>query len=552
MAATIKQSLRDQLSLTIRQRLGEDTSVTKQVMQPLSRLSPQEVRAQNHGRLNYPRTPLVDCYQSEINDALMLLQTGNYREAGRISQLALASDGWVSGVFGTFTASITSLPRKFLGDPEILRDLSQGYAGLKGDPRSLFDVIVRPSVFSSMLVDARMLGVSVAELVWLPDLDYPIVARLDPQFLQLDRYSNTWFYRTDTSQPLEITPGDGRWILLTPGGASEPWNGGIWAAVARDYARKNEALLNLDAWQRKHASPIRVGQTAQGSTAVDYEDYLEQMIEWSGVNTSVVLPPGWTLDLKETNGQGYAAYAKTVEMANESLTVAIVGQLLTVTGGQGFSNGEVGLTVRGDLTKRYADDFGNGFSEQLLPYVVAAKYGSVDRPVAFVMETDPPKDKSAVAKAMSDSAAAIKAVVEATELAKSANLNAYSPDITELQRQFGIPEAEVQTAVEVVKAVEAKPEPDSVAPVAAPAADEAAKVADTALNGAQVSSLLEIIGQVVAGQLPRETAVQIICMAFNKTPEQADTLLGPVGQGFTATPAGAPAGAPAPAVPQQV
>lgn len=547
MAATIKQSLKDQLSLTIRQRQGEDTSITKQLMQPLSRLSPQEVRAKNSGRLNYPRTQLVDVYQEEVNDALQLLnQTGNYREAGRISQLALASDGWVSGVFGTFTASITSLPRKFLGDPEILRDLSQGYAGLKGDPRSLFDVIVRPSVFSSMLVDARMLGVSVAELVWLPDLDYPIVARLDPQFLQLDRYSNTWFYRTDTGQSLEVIPGDGRWILLTSGGASEPWNGGIWAAVARDYARKSEALLNFQNWQRKHASPIRVGQTAQGSTAVDYEDYLEQMIEWSGTNTSVVLPPGWTLDLKETNGQGYAAYAKTVEMSNESLTVAIVGQLLTVTGGQGFSNGEVGLTVRGDLTKRYANDIANAFSEQLLPYVVAAKYGSVDRPVALVLETSPPKDKSAVAKAMSDSAAAIKAVVEASELAKQAGLNAYKPDITELQRQFGIPEAEVQTVIAAVEAVEAKPDPESVAPVAAPApaADEAAKVADTALNGAQVSSLLEIISQVVAGQLPRETAVQIICLAFNKTPEQADTLLGPVGQGFTATP---PAAAPAPA-----
>jgi phage-related protein (TIGR01555 family) len=79
---------------------------------------------------------------------------------------------------------------------------------------------------------------------------------------------------------------------------------------------------------------------------------------------------------------------------------------------------------------------------------------------------------------------------------------------------------------------------DPNAPPADPAAQadipEGARVKDpaTALNGAQVSALLEIVAQVVDERLPRESAVAIILAAFPLTPAQADKILGPVGKGF--------------------
>lgn len=62
--------------------------------------------------------------------------------------------------------------------------------------------------------------------------------------------------------------------------------------------------------------------------------------------------------------------------------------------------------------------------------------------------------------------------------------------------------------------------------------DGSGKVQDTALNGAQVASLLEIIKTVATGDMPRETGVQIIVTAFDLTEEEADELMGPVGAGF--------------------
>jgi len=61
-------------------------------------------------------------------------------------------------------------------------------------------------------------------------------------------------------------------------------------------------------------------------------------------------------------------------------------------------------------------------------------------------------------------------------------------------------------------------------------------VAAVTLNGAQVSSLLEIIQSVSTGLLPRDTALQIISMAFNLSTEKADLVLGSVGRGFEPDP----------------
>lgn len=52
------------------------------------------------------------------------------------------------------------------------------------------------------------------------------------------------------------------------------------------------------------------------------------------------------------------------------------------------------------------------------------------------------------------------------------------------------------------------------------------------LNGAQVTAMLSIINQVSAGQIPRETAVNMMTTAFPIDATQASAILGKVGKGF--------------------
>jgi len=58
------------------------------------------------------------------------------------------------------------------------------------------------------------------------------------------------------------------------------------------------------------------------------------------------------------------------------------------------------------------------------------------------------------------------------------------------------------------------------------------QVEDTALNGAQVSSMVEIVQSVAASQLPRDSAVQIIIHAFQLDQAAAERILGSAGKGF--------------------
>lgn len=60
----------------------------------------------------------------------------------------------------------------------------------------------------------------------------------------------------------------------------------------------------------------------------------------------------------------------------------------------------------------------------------------------------------------------------------------------------------------------------------------AERAADTALNGAQVASLLDIVERVATGAIPRETGINLITAAFPLSEDQAERLMGAVGRGF--------------------
>lgn len=102
------------------------------------------------------------------------------------------------------------------------------------------------------------------------------------------------------------------------------------------------------------------------------------------------------------------------------------------------------------------------------------------------------------------------------------------------------PEEPVAAQAGVPVAVEADEGPPPDAAAVFPAAQagviasEGKSLAQVTLNGAQIDSALSIVQQVVANQLPRETALGMLQIAFNLSADQAELFLGPVGKGFEA------------------
>ena len=111
----------------------------------------------------------------------------------------------------------------------------------------------------------------------------------------------------------------------------------------------------------------------------------------------------------------------------------------------------------------------------------------------------------------------VDAEVAATEAAHAASQSIVSDAITKLDPVDEAPELTLDD--------------DAMGPAA---------VSDTALNGAQVASMVEIVEKVAAGSLPRGAARAIIMRAFAVDAAGADDILGDAGQGFTPTTSPAP------------
>lgn len=95
-----------------------------------------------------------------------------------------------------------------------------------------------------------------------------------------------------------------------------------------------------------------------------------------------------------------------------------------------------------------------------------------------------------------------------------------------------------------------EPDPDQPAAPGVDATGKSTDVQATALNGAQVAALVGVVRSVAAGEIPRESGIEIVMVAVQVDRARAAALIGP--EKFDATPKPVPppfGGAPAPAQP---
>lgn len=82
----------------------------------------------------------------------------------------------------------------------------------------------------------------------------------------------------------------------------------------------------------------------------------------------------------------------------------------------------------------------------------------------------------------------------------------------------------------------AAPAPDNVIPInGKPAVPAGEDIQKTALNGAQISSMIEIVRQVAAKEIPRESGVQLLIQSIQISQAEAEAIIGSAGQGFEPT-----------------
>ena len=409
----------------------------------------EDARERFGGNLSPLPTTRTRWYLADLEEAEHAADRGQLGLAAQLTR-ATMRDGIVSGAMSTCTGGLVRLPKKFRGRAEYVEALQTGVE----EARSVFDEMLPPSELEKLVADGRMLGVGVGEFQQVIGRDYPVFIRLNPEFLVYYWQENRWYYRSLIGL-LPITPGDGRWVLHTPGGRSAPWQWGLWRSVGRAYIRKDHAGLHEDNWIAKLANPARVAVAPQGSSEDDRQSFFRRVMAW-GINTVFSLTPGWDVKLLESNGRGYESFADREQRCNSEIIIAICGQTVTTDGGTGFANADVHKSVRADITQAMADTLAHTVNTQCLPQFLLSRFGEEALYDGVVVEWDvtPPKDKTSEANAMQTVANAIKSLDEALAT------RGLEVDADRVLAQFGIPTRERTTP-----ALPAETMPSNVVPI---------------------------------------------------------------------------------------
>lgn len=365
-------------------------------------------------------------YLADLEAAMFAADTGDLSHAARLCR-SMRKDGVLSGLLSTTSGGLVRLPKRFSGRDDIVQSL-QGRGGV----RSVFDEMFPASELELMAADGELLGVSVGEMRPVQGRAYPVLVRLDPEFLRYVWNENQWYYLSVAGR-IPITPGD-RWILHTRGGRVAPWQNGLWHALGRAWINKEHALLHKANWEAKLANPARAAYTPNGATDPQRAGFLQKLIAW-GVNTVFELPAGWDVKIIESNGRGWESFKDTIEWAEREYMIALAGQVVTVTGGTGFANADVHKSIRADLIEARADALAYTINTQGIPAWVVENFGedALDESGCVEWDTTPPRDLAVEAQAMVQVATALAQLTVA--------LQPYGKrlDIGEIAKRFALP-----------------------------------------------------------------------------------------------------------------
>jgi hypothetical protein len=386
-----------------------------------------QIREAFGGNLTPPPITKTRWYMAQLEQAIEQADGGDLSSAAQLYR-ALRKDGVISGLLSTCTDGLVRLPKRFYGDPEQIRELEP-----RNGSRSVFDEMCPPGELALLAADGRVLGVGVAELRDVPGRDYPVLRRLDPQWLIYRWSENRWYYQS-VAGLLPITPGDGRWVLHCPNGPSAPWQFGIWQALGRSWIVKEHAIQGRQNYSSKLANAARAVKSPAGATQENRAGFFQRVLAW-GYSTVLELPPGYEVEIIESNGRGHEVFGSEITTSDNDNMIALAGQVVTTTGGTGFANANIHQAIRFDIIQSIADALAYTINTQVLPQWVIVHYGegAIETRAQVEWDVAPPKERTAEATSLNTAAQALKAWQEV--LASSGR----SIDIAAYAQRFGVP-----------------------------------------------------------------------------------------------------------------
>ena len=342
---------------------------------------------------NDHRAPSARAFPSDawtldlIRQAEVAADTGNLRWAAELCDAIQGDDRvkaarlQLAGLFGlplAFEDGVGRLRRRAKRALEVEEDWWSAFSD-----ESLLD----------LLMWGVTLGVGLAHVTWTEQRGrfVPRLTVWHPRALRWDPWAAAWKVRLFDGSEIAITPGDGAWVLFTPGAEGEPWKHGAWRAIARWWRAKRYALGD---WGKhsEQASGIKVATTEDG-TDTDRTKLATDLMGVGG-DAALALPPGWDLKQLSVASSTVDVFDRLIDAADDAITLALLGQNLTteVKGGS-YSAASVHETVSRAVLAGLASSLATTLREQVLVPWAVYNFGSADVAPWPAWDLSPPTDR---------------------------------------------------------------------------------------------------------------------------------------------------------------
>lgn len=284
------------------------------------------------------------------------------------------------------------------------------------------------SEMGKLLTWFRMLGVAVGTLdyyrkngEWLPKLRV-----LNPQFLywdesEIDPQTGLYgvFRYESRSGTVTVTPGDGKWVLLSDG--RESWMRCGVRALAQTWLVKQYTVRDWARYNERHGLPIVKAVVPAFAAADDKQNFLED-IKAIGSDTTALLPgfmneqgAGFDLELLEAMDGSWESFRETIERCDRKFQIYFLGtntnELIGTAGSRNTSESgrSISMQKAQELLQRVVGDL----REQLIIPALRANSTSLDPDMApwprWLVEGDEDLEKrAATAKAFGDALISLK------------------------------------------------------------------------------------------------------------------------------------------------
>jgi hypothetical protein len=395
------------------------------------------VRLAQRGTLvQLPTRTVTQWTPASVRGALLDADSGQLARPADLVE-AIMGDDRVQGVLSTRTHGLLGLPLAFQGGGRRQQKALEGQKGLEGKtavPGDWYRMFPEAQL-AQLCAWGILLGVGLAERVPrardLEEREVPELRIWHPRWLRQDLMTERWYLMTSEGE-IEITPGDGRWIMFAPYGLTRPWTQGAWRPLSFAWILKQFALHDRARHSEVQGSPARVGIAPQGATQQGRKRFLSDL-RALGRDAAMILPEGYDYKIVEASARTWEIYGAQIEWADRAIAIAIAGQFVTTEGTKGFSNGNIHAAIKHDLIKFTAETLSTTLRDQgLVPWAIA-NWGDASATPWPRWDTDPPKDKKAIAEAMATLGAAV------TSLDGALAALGKRVDAIELATQFGIP-----------------------------------------------------------------------------------------------------------------